>query len=358
MSWADVVRSWADIVSDDEDDVTIAKAFDEPEAAIKSSNDPGDPVGIRAIQSILMSATQMNLSHFHTAGMDTVVEVSAPTAAEAMNSTYINSSMTFESSDDVYDLRKQIVGANLKSFVVTVGGSFTVLPDRENVWYEVLGRPIYNDGTVIRIYIDYLKMKNHGLTLVDLARESFGNDVVTNVSPDFMGMIDVEVPTSHFSQWLSRMGRTVCGTHNIKSCDKAGDTFVCRGTDVLAVSRVNSVNKCTISSNNVAEVESHFGVEAAAAVLRKLTGSHIVSDFMTRTGRVLPFTKNSVEVANKGLLSSMGFERPKDDIRRTIVGKSSQFNRNVEKYDLEMSSVHESIITGSERSQLFRATCP
>jgi hypothetical protein len=30
---------------------------------------PGDYVGIRAVHSILMSATQMNLSHFHTAGM-------------------------------------------------------------------------------------------------------------------------------------------------------------------------------------------------------------------------------------------------------------------------------------------------
>jgi hypothetical protein len=33
-----------------------------------STHDVAGPVGIRAIQSILMSATQMNLSHFHTAG--------------------------------------------------------------------------------------------------------------------------------------------------------------------------------------------------------------------------------------------------------------------------------------------------
>ena len=64
-----------------------------------------------------------------------------------------------------------------------------------------------SDGTVIRFYINYIKMIDHGLTLTDLARESFGDDVVTNVSPDFMGMIDVEVPNEHLSQWLSRMGQ-------------------------------------------------------------------------------------------------------------------------------------------------------
>lgn len=304
---------------------------------------PGDPVGIRAIQSILMSATQMNLSHFHTAGMDTAVDTSAPTAAEAMNSAYANAGMTFESGDDVYALRKQIVGATLKSFVITVGGSFTVLQDRENIWYEALGRPMYS-GSVLRIYIDYKKMKNHGLTLADLAQKSFSDDVVTNVSPDFMGMIDVEVPNGHLSQWLSRMGYRVCGTFNIRSCDKAaGDKkAVTRGTDVLAVSRISSVDKRTITSNNVAEVEAYFGIEAAASVLYTLTGSRVVSDFMARTGKVLPFMKNSTEVRNKGLLSSMGFERPKEDIKMTIVNQSRQ-----------AKSVYESIITGADPDDIF-----
>lgn len=370
-SWADIVRgygagkAWADIVDEESD-----ADGESPSANVQSviGCGYGDPVGIRAIQSILMSATQMNLSHFHTAGMDGAVRsASTPTAAEAMNASYANVSMTFESDEDVRSLRKHLVGANLKSFVVTVGGSFTVLPDHENVWYETLARARcaaggrqMSDGTIIRFYIDYIKMINHGLTLGDLAKESFGDDVVTNVSPDFMGMIDVEVPNEHLSQWLSRMGHRVCGTPNVKSCDRLDDTKVAQqtrapsaravtvGTDVMAVSRIDSVRGNTITSNNAAEVEYRYGIEAAARIMKELTGSAVVSDFMTRTGRLLPFTKNSAEVRNKGLLSSMGFERPKEDIKKAISGKNS-----TEFLDFGTTSVYESIITGSSPASIF-----
>ena len=351
-SWADIVRvygagkAWADIVDEDDGESQSTESY---------GCGYGDPVGIRAIQSILMSATQMNLSHFHTAGMDGAgirgCSASAPTAAEAMNASYANVSMTFESDEDVRSLRKHLVGANLKSFVITVGGSFTVLPDHENVWYETRalarcaarGRQM-SGGTVIRFYIDYIKMMNHGLTLADLAKESFGDDVATNVSPDFMGMIDVEVPNEHLSQWLSRMGHRVCGTPNVKSCDRLDDTkAVTVGTDVMAVSRIDSVRGSTITSNNASEVERRYGIEAAAGIMRELTGSAVVSDFMTRTGRLMPFTKNSAEVRNKGLLSSMGFERPKEDIKKAISGRA----------DFGTTSVYESIITGSSPASIF-----
>ena len=331
-----VDETWADIVEDDEetrtyaavvgrDDEAFVQDYAVDEAFVQDYAVPGDPVGIRAIQSILMSATQMSLSHFHTAGMDTVA-TNQPSAAEAMNSIYTNTGMTFQSTDDVYAIRKQIVGARLSSFVTTVGGNFTVLPDHENVWYEVLGRPMY-EGNVLRIYIDYNKMRNHGLTLSDLACQTFGNDIAYNVSPDFMGMIDVEVPNAHLSQWLSRMNNQVCGTRKIRSCNKVENRVTTRGTDVLAVSRVHGVNKRTVTSNDVSEVEKYFGVEAAAAVLSELTGSHVVSDFMTRTGQVLSFLKNSAEVRSKGLLTSMGFERPKEDIKKMISGASNVAKR-------------------------------
>ncbi len=346
-SWADIVRgysggrAWADIVESDD-----ASSSDLSEESIPI--ECGDPVGIREIQSILMSATQMNLSHFHTAGMN-AIGVSAPTAAEALNSSYVNAGMTFETELDVYSLRKEIVGANLKSFVLTVGGSFTVLPDHENAWYEVLGLEVPDD-VLLRFYINYMKMRDHGLTLSDLAKSAFGNDATTHVSPDFMGMIDVVVTNNHFAQWLSRMGNKVCGTFKVKSCEKLDRRkAITRGSDLMSLSQVYGINKRTITSNNVPEVETHFGIEAAAAVLRGLTGSSVVSDFMARTGRIMPFTKNSTEVHNKGLLSSMGFERPKEDIKRamTTPDDSSEF------LDSSFSSVYESVIAGTEPSSMF-----
>jgi hypothetical protein len=315
--------------------------------------DPGDPVGIRTIQSILMSATQMSLSHFHTAGMDNVVTVRLqPSAADAMNSTYTknNTSMTFESIDDVYTIRKQLVGANLIDFVTAVKIDATGFPDRENIWYEALGKKMYDEsgekmykGSILRIYINYNKMRNHGLTLEDLAREVYNTECIFHVSPDFMGMIDLEIPDQYLSQWLAKTGKKVCGTLDIKSCNKINEkTAITVGSNVLAVSKLHNVDKTTINSNNVLEVFEHYGIEAAASVLASLTGSQIVSDFMARTGKVLYFMKNSVEVTNKGLLTSMGFERPRDDVKRTLISKQNN-----------LSSVYESIITGSKNHDIF-----
>jgi RNA polymerase Rpb1, domain 5 len=315
---------------------------------------PGDPVGIRVIQSILMSATQTNLSHFHTAGMGhNVAGKQSPSAADAMDSVYTtsNTSMTFQSSDNAYTLRKALVGASMMHFVSCIGCNIVGFPDKENVWYEAAGKPMYK-GDVLRVYVDYNKMRNHGLTLKDLASTCFIDDR-TMVSPDFMGMIDVEVPSNQqpnqqMSQWLCMMGERVCGSYRIRTCDKVDShTAVTVGSDVLAVSRVNSVDTRTIRSNNVTEMEEHYGIEAAACVLQELTGSHIVSDFMTRTGRVLAFTKNSIEVVNKGILTSMGFERPRDDIRRALIGKGAN-----------TTSVYESIITGAKIDGSFDILTP
>ncbi len=350
-------RTWADVVGKATPDHLSASEVDSDEEQPDAV--PGDPVGIRAIQSILMSATQMSLSHFHTAGMGTTAVSSrqVPSAADAMNSVYTkyNTSMQFECSDDVYDLRKHIVGARLSSFLLTVGSNLTGLPDRENVWYEVLGVPLY-DGNLIRFYIDFNKMRNHGLTLRDLARQSFGDDIAVNISPDFMGMIDIEVPDDYLSQWLSRTDRRVCGTFDIQSCDKINEsTAMTRGTNILAVLRAPGVDNKTITSNNVSEVEKYFGVEAAAQVLFQLTGSRIVSDFMARTGKVLSFIKNSTEVRKKGLLTSMGFERPKDDIKRQFTTHVSHALTFANTRESKGPSVYESIITGVDPVGCFEA---
>ena len=354
---------------------------------------PGDPIGIRSIQSIMMSATQMNLSHFHTAGMSSSIgHVRVPSAAEAMNSIYTknNTSMKFtmhkscmstckssETFEQLRHLRKELVGASLGHFIRRIGSSITGLDDRENIWYSALpsNTPSPSSGSVstevwLRFYIDYNKMHNHGLTLEGLAQEVFGNDCQWNVSPDFMGMIDISFhPDTYISQWLSRAKNRVCGTSYVLSCDSDEDnthsekdtpcpsTFFTRGTNVLAACRVPGIDKTTLTLNNVISVERNFGIEAAANILAELTGNdseintrvRVISDFMARTGTVLPFSKHSSEVSSKGLLTSMGFERPKDDIQKEI--KRAMKSRSAE---LHVESVYEHIITGKDPPLGFR----
>ena len=352
-SWAQVVAGGAGGTERDYNATTPHRVTKSGRDAVlhRVVDEPGDPVGIRAVQSILMSATQMSLSHFHTAGMGTgssATEV-RPSAADAMDSAYTaaNTSMKFKASSSIWDIRRQIVGADLGSFVTTLGSSFTSVPDCENVWYKVCGSPVPDN--FLRLYIDYRKMHNHGLTLKGLAQEAFGEDCKWMVSPDFMGMIDVQATDERsMSFLLSKMGCRVCGTPDIMSCDMSRDgaTVVARGTNILAVSKVLGVVKRSVTCNNIAEVEMAFGIEAAASMLNELVGSRVVSDFMARTGTVLPFNKRSTEVQAKGLLTSMGFERPKDDIKEAIISGADVYNKGG-------IHVYEAIMTGADPLQDF-----
>lgn len=368
MSWADVVRGFvvrqaelsqeqpiyellqelAEAIADRKSYVQAATTglskehIAEPSAPVARpalAPTTGDPIGMRAVQSILMSATQMNLSHFHTAGMDTTASSVMPSAAEAMDSAYtaINTSMKFRSSASIMYIRRCTVGASLGHFVTTVGSSLTVLPDHENIWYDALDADMHD--SIIRFYVDYKKMWKHGMTLTMLAQEAFSDDCSWQVSPDFMGMIDVEISGTHMSLWLSRMEQRVCGTPRITSCSSLGDEVVTRGSDVYAVSQIPEVDKRTIVSNDVTEVESMYGIEAAASMLSRLMRQRIVSDFMTRTGTVLPFN-NREGIRTKGWLTRMGFERPKDDIRQAVIsGCADTAARGAQTYEAIMTGL-------------------
>ncbi len=312
----------------------------------------GAPIGIRAIQSILMSATQTSLSHFHTAGMkdDNYGKQVRPSIADIFNSVYKsnNTSMTFTTDLDIRQVRKTLVYTILDDLVLKVRTNFTGLPDRENIWYEVLGKNM-SDKNILRFYIDFTKMKKFDLTLEEIGNICF-DDFQWVTSPDFMGIIDVEFIDNYVSSILSRMKRKVCGIKDITMCEYKSFVNICTtGSNILAVSKILSYehNKNLIS-NNIADVETRFGIEAANYMLNELIGSRIVSDFMTRTGKTIPFSKNSIEVFQKGLFTSMGFERPKDDIKRFVVAGSSKDQAR------SPAGVYNSIIIGEDPDTCFK----
>ena len=311
-----------------------------------------DPIGIRETQSLSRTVTQRSLSHFHTAGMNntSISNRQVPSIADGMESRYTskNTSMTFHTSLETKELKKTIVGKDMLWFVRMVRGSFLELPEEENLWYEVNDHSymLSDDNpeeVIIRFYIDYLKLIEYDLTLKALAVSCFGDAPVT-VSPDFLGMIDLKVEDGYVLRWLEQMGNTVCGTPAIVSAQIDDHVAVTGGSSILAVSRVNRVDKKTLESNHVADVEKHLGIEAAAYALDHIIDNNIVSDFMTRTGRVLPFSKYSKEINRRGILISAGLERPRNDIRAAIISK---------KWDVH-SSVYADIMVGNSPGQLFK----
>lgn len=342
---------WADVSDDEEFQNTVSPWVIEE---LDKSINPivyGDPVGIKSVQHVLMSATQISLSHFHTAGMFGLETGSyggevRPSLADLLNHRYSrnNTGMKFSTSLDVYDARKYLVGSQLKDFVKSIGSSLTLLKPKDNIWYKINGLTM--DDNIIRYYLDYRKIRQFNLTLDEIASKIF-EGYVYKVSPDFMGMIDVTVVHLYIETFLSKLGNKISGTPNILSCDECGDGNIkTKGSDILHICKIKGINKNSLISNNIHEVEKYYGIEAATYMLNTLIGNSTISNFMTRTGNVLPFAKSSKEVVHRGLLTAIGFERPKDDIKKALIHPKHY----------KGSSIYSNLMTGDNPINIFRIT--
>lgn len=330
----------------------------------------GEPVGIRTAQSILRKATQSSLSHFHVAGMEKNYQQNYPTIADAMDSKYStsNTSVNFSLgvgvgvfvknlasyppltkafprkeisiSDDLsYNfqskilgrINRQLVGKKLRWFVTMIRSSITELPEYENIWYESSNQKKFPEtNTILRFYIDYKKLVKFDLTLKDIAETVF-YDTPWHASPDWMGMIDLDIGKNNTNHVLSKIDTLLCGNLSISAMHADIDTdehnnitvkAVTAGSDIVSVSQLLNIDKLTICSNHVLDVYKNFGIEAAATALRKIIGSDVISDFMTRTGIVLPFYNSSPEVFKKGALTAMAFERPRTHLQKFLRSSS------------------------------------
>ena len=311
---------------------------------------PGEPVGIRNAQSILRKATQNSLSHFHVAGMEKGnYQQNSPTIADAMDSKYSskNTSATFSVSvGPLGRINKHLVGKKLSWFVTMIRSSITELPEHENIWYESSNQKMFSE-TILRLYIDYKKLLQFNLTLEDIAQTCF-SDIPFHTSPDWMGMIDLDILGNYVSLVLSKIDTVFCGSplifavHANVNIDTTVNA-VTSGSDIVSISQLPHVIKNTIRSNHVLDVQKNLGIEAAAYILREIIGSDVISDFMTRTGIVLPFYNSSLEVFNKGVLTAMAFERPRTHIQKFL--KYSSWDKH--------PSVYADIMVGNNPEKDF-----
>lgn len=368
---------------------------------------PGEPVGIRTAQSILRKATQSSLSHFHVAGMEKLnYQQNYPTIADAMDSRYsnTNTSVTFsvkeqyippsefivqggvflrrrvskfivEGESNVSDpaqplkerwltkilgrINRHLVGKKLSWFVTMIRSNMTELPEYENIWYESSNQEMF-PHTILRLYIDYTKLVQFDLTLIDIAETCF-YDTPWHASPDWMGMIDLDIIKNYMNLVLSKIDTVLCGNPSISAVHADIDIFapICEeedvnrhnhiikvvtdGSDIVSVSQLPNVEKHTIRSNHVLDVQKNLGIEAAASALREIIGSDVISDFMTRTGIVLPFYNSSPEVFKKGALTAMAFERPRTHIQKFL--RFSSWDKH--------PSVYADIMVGNNPEQDF-----
>lgn len=312
----------------------------------------GTPIGLRVTQSVLKTATQSSLSFFHVAGMgyDTDVQT-GPSISDTMDNKYSakNTGMQFlvEKSVTLNFIKKSLIGRKLQYFVDKIVDSRVCELDAySSIWYNALNVPM--PECILRFHLNFSRLLEFDITLKEIAGICFGEEDWA-VSPDFMGIIDIRIdPECNTETYLCKLHTLVCGKETVTNVffhsipEKNGLIKVYTvGSDVLLASSLSFISKGTISSNNVREVETYFGVEAASLALRNIIYADkrgVIPDFMTRNGMVCPFNKYSIEVRRKGLLTSVGFERPRDDIKRLVLSESEIWD--------EHPSIYSSMIAG------------
>ncbi len=281
-------------------------------------------VGIKAIQSILKKATQSNLSFFHHVGSASDSVLPKPSIAEVLDySKNAISSSTVDIKDGMHvGLRKNILYNEFGDFVISyVFSAICVFDEWEDIW-----KTNTNDGRIfVRFYMDVAKLASLGITCMFIATRMFEQNFPFDVSPEFIGMIDVYIENeSYVPVLLALMSERIYGFKNIQRAivvDTGNDKYVLEtiGTSISAMLYIsNCIDFETLTVNNIEEAYEYFGIEAARELIRTLLGDdngNIIADFMTRSGEVYAIDRGSIKRYERGYASYAFFERVKNGLQ-------------------------------------------
>jgi DNA-directed RNA polymerase beta' subunit len=102
--------------------------------------------------------------------------------------------------------------------------------------------------------------------------------------------------------------------------------FITTGSNLGRILNIEGVDGIETISNNAMDIERTLGLDAAREVLFQeilsKTGNEetadLMADFMTCKGSVAFFKKDNPILKDRGFLSSIAFERPKQDVKRVL----------------------------------------
>jgi hypothetical protein len=171
----------------------------------RSIQSPGALVGITASEAVGQPTTQATLKSFHTTGAAKNVPSGVEIAKELFNASPVRKRelIYFHFKDknlnyeECIDKRKDIVGITVNTLVKD-SEFIDVATTPSEWWYNmfetIMGKPIPEARTFLRLKIDTVKLYGYKYTLADIARAIEGNNdraVRCVYSPTFLGIIDI-----------------------------------------------------------------------------------------------------------------------------------------------------------------------
>src|ERR1700722_2856800 len=288
-----------------------------------------DPVGLKAIQSIMQTATQSNLSFFHKAGtMSNSIISLSPSVQQLLDLSKTPTCKTFvagqiEPKDIVY----------VKVIHIIESLTITKPSDEEEAWVEVgseMGLFKRNVGFPYQLDVQFdvkelIKRKLFLTDIVDALSSTV--DIYNKMiiwSPNIVGIIRIYCDEHQtMIKALSKLHLGIEGIHDLM-ISHDGNTIT-NGSNLGKLLKLPGIDPNQTYSNHVLEMEEKFGIEAARQILyeeiliknnnSKYAG--IIADYMSVTGALKGFNKS--QVRHHPILS-MGYEESTSDLKRLGLG--------------------------------------
>lgn len=276
---------------------------------------PGYPVGLNSVQSIMQNATQSNLSFFHSAGTSSSsIMTLSPSIQQILDNSSSPTCKTVISSTRVRP--NALVYCSLKTCIRGIS-IITEYP----AWYNLglsLGMYTQHSSTyLLCVELDRKRIVQSGISLsaVRIKWPVF-------FSPNVLGELYVHFNShSEIVSIIADIDNLSFGVPGIASAVQISDMVVCNGSNPQGLLDAG-IDMSDISTNNIGHVAIFLGLEAARETIYQelhnksedAGSSSLFADIMTKNGFIQPFTKNKYFTEDKGVLLSMGMERPKYDL--------------------------------------------
>jgi DNA-directed RNA polymerase beta' subunit len=296
---------------------------------------PGEMVGTIAAQSLGQPITQMTLNTFHAAGISSQnLTMGVPRLKELINLSKNLKSPSMAISVSRPVAKSYFVGLYLTNISDNVSFHETMDFEPSEIEYmNIVGVCDFECARCAEIHIDKEKLTMHGLSMVHITCAIFKYSEIVWCS-SFRNVIYVRcldeasfVSNEEFMTYIVKLKNEVHikGVKDITAmfADDHDDTlYHTSGSNLSSVLVDPNVIPTKTFTNDVMEMYTHFGVEAARMALCveikrviEYDGSYlnyrhlsVLLDVMTYRGRVMAITRHGINRTETGVLMRCSFE--------------------------------------------------
>lgn len=304
--------------------------------------DPGQSVGVVSAESIGEPSTQMTLDTFHFAGVSEVnVTTGLPRVIEILDGRKNISTSSMEiflvspysEGKDITKIASQIRETTLKSFIkeIDINISNTTLQVTMN------SKSVDDAGVNKKKLIKLLEKSIKGYTVTE------DSDILT-IKPSKEGDINDLYKLKEIIKDVYVHG--IKGMKQVVPVNRDGEhVLVTSGSNMKEVFKLDFVDKSRTTTNDIFEIESFLGIEAARAatineIMKVFEGQGIsidirhillVADTMSMSGHVLGINRYGIVKEKPSVLARASFETPiKHLISAAITGERDYLNSVIE----------------------------